>query len=475
MKFRILILLLGISILGSSQIQTIVDGRNRNAPCIGENVTYICTVPVLSHAWNVPRYDVTATISVQTNLFINKDPGFIIRLMAVGTNTITSSLSVISFAGLNGTRITCTDSVILGGESQEIVVNILGIPSAPSLEIETQGDLTSLSFTVSPPIYAVSCVLHYDITSYSSGNSMMDFTAVPDSKGVSTVDKNGFDLCRERYNFTVGSHTRTGEGMRSGFIPLAIVDFIDPVLTIANNKLTVSVLWMVPTVPRAFNVSVSHSAPNGDDCVENASGVVGREWTQVQVAFNCSYAGSIVTFCVQFTSATCQSNVAKIMTSDLPALVTSEQITYSEITSSNSIALLIDINEEVTCDNREELQLSAMVLKGNKVVASRTLPFSNTIAYFSGILQGEYNCTTSTVIGTIQFESTTFNCTSFVFGTSESRLTAISVSLSFVYLLSIAASFSCGLLTRSFLIARKAASTRKKSLSSGRHLCDLDY
>lgn len=96
----------------------------------------------------------------------------------------------------------------------------------------------------------------------------------------------------------------------------------------------------------------------------------------------------------------------------VPALVTSEQITYSEITSSNSIALLININEEVTCDNREELQLSAMVLKGNKVVASRTLPFSNTIAYFSGILQGEYNCTTSTVIGTIQFESTTFNCTS---------------------------------------------------------------
>lgn len=80
--------------------------------------------------------------------------------------------------------------------------------------------------------------------------------------------------------------------------------------------------------------------------------------------------------------------------------------------SSNSIALLININEDMTCSNMEEFQLSVVVTKEDELVTSRTLPFSDTIAYFSGIFQGEYNCTTSVVIGTIQLESTTSNCTS---------------------------------------------------------------
>lgn len=111
----------------SSQLQALVQGEsNRDTPCVGENITYICTVPALSHAWSVPQYGVSATISVQTSSFDNKNPQFTMRLVTHSSNAITSSLSVIVFTDLNGTRITCTDSITLKGESQEITVEILG-------------------------------------------------------------------------------------------------------------------------------------------------------------------------------------------------------------------------------------------------------------------------------------------------------------------------------------------------------------
>lgn len=110
-------------------------GSNRNTPCIGENITYICTVPALSHAWNVPQYGVSATISVQTTSFTNEEPEFTMRLLTRSSTAITSSLSVIVFTSLNGTRITCTDSITLNGESQEILMEILGKLCASSYAI----------------------------------------------------------------------------------------------------------------------------------------------------------------------------------------------------------------------------------------------------------------------------------------------------------------------------------------------------
>lgn len=103
----------------------------------------------------------------------------------------------------------------------------IGEPSAPSLDIETRGDLNSLSFTIFPPAYAVSCVLHYVVTAIGYDNehsTRLDFTVAANAE--MTVNRNDFDMCRKRYNFTVGSLTRGGEGTRSGIIPLGIVDFI---------------------------------------------------------------------------------------------------------------------------------------------------------------------------------------------------------------------------------------------------------
>ena len=104
-----------------------------------------------------------------------------------------------------------------------------GEPSPPSLDIVASGDLSSLSFTIFPPTYAVSCVLHYAVTTIRYRNSqtnMMDFTIPANTTNPVTLERDGFDMCRERYNFTVRSLTRGGEGMRSDIIRLGIVDFI---------------------------------------------------------------------------------------------------------------------------------------------------------------------------------------------------------------------------------------------------------
>ena len=57
---------------------------------------------------------------------MNKDPAFRMHLLTHKNNAITSSLSVIAFPGLNGTRIMCTDSTVIGADSQEIIVEVLG-------------------------------------------------------------------------------------------------------------------------------------------------------------------------------------------------------------------------------------------------------------------------------------------------------------------------------------------------------------
>ena len=94
------------------------------------------------------------------------------------------------------------------------------------------------------------------------------------------------------------------------------------------------------------------------------------------------------------------------------ALAVSEQITYPQMLSSNSIALLLNVDEDVICTIMEDFQLKITIKRDSEVITSKTLPFADNIALFHGISPGEYNCTTNVVNGAMQLESTTFNCTS---------------------------------------------------------------
>lgn len=107
-----------------AQLQMSIGGRIRQSSCVGELVTFLCSVAANSHGWTIP----TVNLAVTINRFIRQlsIPPFNITLVSDDGNVITTSLSVISHAGLNGTNISCSDSNNLIGETQFIVASVLG-------------------------------------------------------------------------------------------------------------------------------------------------------------------------------------------------------------------------------------------------------------------------------------------------------------------------------------------------------------
>lgn len=93
---------------------------SNNTFCIGEMAVYDCTVNSDSHVWRIPAFGVTETVSrVDPNP--QSDLRFTFRLVEDNGTSISSSLSVVFFAELNGTGISCSDaSQPMGqGETQE--------------------------------------------------------------------------------------------------------------------------------------------------------------------------------------------------------------------------------------------------------------------------------------------------------------------------------------------------------------------
>ena len=114
-------------VLGDPNIlDTLVDGVSAEATCIGQNVTYICTVFADTHAWISPSYDQIVLISAINQDVINLWPGFRMKLMAHDGTSITSSASVHVTTALNDTFISCTDGGITSGAQQMITARVLG-------------------------------------------------------------------------------------------------------------------------------------------------------------------------------------------------------------------------------------------------------------------------------------------------------------------------------------------------------------
>ena len=97
----------------------------RSSSCIGENVIYVCNITSISHIWNVPgsvRDRVLVTISPPV-----PDGEYTLRVLSEdGINIITSSLSVSSSAGLNGTNITCAAGFNTDSTRATTVAMVLG-------------------------------------------------------------------------------------------------------------------------------------------------------------------------------------------------------------------------------------------------------------------------------------------------------------------------------------------------------------
>ena len=71
--------------------------------CIGDNVTYTCTVNSRGHTWIISSLPQTVVI-VRSKLRISMPPYSFMLVEDVGT-TINSTLSLTVFAGFNGTAI----------------------------------------------------------------------------------------------------------------------------------------------------------------------------------------------------------------------------------------------------------------------------------------------------------------------------------------------------------------------------------
>ena len=109
-------------------LQVTVSSGNTNTSCVGDQVTYTCTVPAIAHMWSIPSLDFMTTITRTSPTF--DDPASLFSIVKTadggGPNPIATALSVTSFAGLNGASITCSDGNLVTTEAQDAIAMVFG-------------------------------------------------------------------------------------------------------------------------------------------------------------------------------------------------------------------------------------------------------------------------------------------------------------------------------------------------------------
>ena len=107
-------------------LQVTISSGNTNTSCVGDLVTYTCTVPAVAHTWSI--LDFMVAITRGTTTFDDPASRFSITTTVDGggPNPITTELSVTSFAGLNGADITCSDGNAFTNETQDTIAMVFG-------------------------------------------------------------------------------------------------------------------------------------------------------------------------------------------------------------------------------------------------------------------------------------------------------------------------------------------------------------
>ena len=107
-------------------LQVSVTNRSGSISCVGDVVTYTCTVPSIAHQWNAPSLGVAGIITMTLPAFPGSGEGSPSVSLTSGDDPITTALSVTSFAGLNGADITCFDALIRINETQDSTAMVFG-------------------------------------------------------------------------------------------------------------------------------------------------------------------------------------------------------------------------------------------------------------------------------------------------------------------------------------------------------------
>ena len=97
---------------------------SRTGYCVGDNVTFTCTLPLFGHQWNAPGFDrgVLTTTMPQT---AGPDNRFTLAVVNSSASGIITSLSVKVYSGFNGANITCSDGSAMSSNIQTAIATVL--------------------------------------------------------------------------------------------------------------------------------------------------------------------------------------------------------------------------------------------------------------------------------------------------------------------------------------------------------------
>ena len=109
-------------------LQVAVTNSSGDTSCVGDLVTYTCTLPSVAHTWSIPSFGFMESITRETPTFDDPASQFFINTTADGggANPITTALSVTSFAGLDETNIICSDANQITSEAQDAIAMVFG-------------------------------------------------------------------------------------------------------------------------------------------------------------------------------------------------------------------------------------------------------------------------------------------------------------------------------------------------------------
>ena len=111
-----------------AELEVLINSVNigRTTSCVGENVTYVCTVASPVHLWSSASFvdgDETITIGATED---SNNGDFTVRRVAETGGVLTSSVSITSFSGLDNVVIECRDGLGIIMEEQTATAMVLG-------------------------------------------------------------------------------------------------------------------------------------------------------------------------------------------------------------------------------------------------------------------------------------------------------------------------------------------------------------
>lgn len=112
----------------ADDLKVLVEGENRTAAAISENVTLICTVPSRFHSWRVPERSITETLEHDTPPTMSEISGiaFSTRVLSVNPTSIETSFSFLAVEEINNTLIECKDTFGVANVTQTARILISG-------------------------------------------------------------------------------------------------------------------------------------------------------------------------------------------------------------------------------------------------------------------------------------------------------------------------------------------------------------